>query len=160
MPALMEPESFEAAHDVARLGELPSEELAQRAVELRSLAHREREAGVRHGELQFHIEREARYLAGIDGQREQAARLPRKLRRSELERIDRAEADTETRLEGLRAEAEGVPLRDDARRELAAVGEVLAERAGIASTAARIALPAYVLAELGEAHRSGEGPRL
>jgi hypothetical protein len=96
------------------------------------------------------IERMADFLAGIDGQRERAAGYPRKLGRSELERIDRAEADAEARLAKVRAEAEAIPLRDDARRELAAVSEVLAERAGIASSAARIVPPAYVLAELGE----------
>ena len=139
-----------AAHDVARLGQLPSEELARRAEQLGPLAHREREAGRSHAELQQRIERHADFLAGMDGQRERAAGYPRKLRRSELERIDHTEADTEVRLERLRAEAEVIPLRDDARRELAAVSEVLAERAGIASTAARIAPPAYVLAELGK----------
>ena len=139
-----------AAHDVARLEALPSDELARRREELRSLARQEREGGLRLGELQFHIDGEARYLAGIDRQREQAADLPRKRRRPELERIDRAEAHAEANHARFRAEAEAIPLSDDARRELAAVREVLAERAGIASTAARIAPPAYVLSELGE----------
>jgi conjugative relaxase-like TrwC/TraI family protein len=139
-----------AAHDVARLEGLPSEELGRRAEQLGVLVRQEREAEIRHGELRFHIDREARYLAGIDGQREQVRDLPRKLRRPEVERIDRAEAQTEANLARFRAEAEALPISEKARRELAAVSAVLAERAGIASTAARIAPPAYVLAELGQ----------
>jgi hypothetical protein len=40
--------------------------------------------------------------------------------------------------------------REEARRELAAVEEVLATRGRLAASAARIVAPAYVVAELGE----------
>jgi hypothetical protein len=139
------------AHEVASLEALPSTELARRQEQLRPLARGEREAERSRAELNERIEQEADFLAGMDGQREQAASFPRKLRRRELERIGRTEADTEARLAKFRAEAEALPpIREDARRELSALGEVLAERARLATTAARLAPPPYVIAELGE----------
>jgi conjugative relaxase-like TrwC/TraI family protein len=140
-----------AAHEVARLEALPSTELARRGEELRPLAGEEGRVGRRHAELAQRIAQEADFLAGMDVQRDRAAGHPRKLRRQELMRIDNTEISIEARLAGLRAEAASLPpISERARQELEAVEEVLAARARPAETAARLAPPPYLLAELGE----------
>jgi hypothetical protein len=54
-------------------------------------------------------------------------------------------------LEKYRSERDALPpIREDARRELAAVEEVIAAREQLTRTAARIAPPSYVVAELGQ----------
>jgi hypothetical protein len=45
------------------------------------------------------------------------------------------------------------PLRDDARRESAAIRQVLSEREEQALTAARLSPPSYIVKELGERPR-------
>ncbi len=146
-----------AAHDVAHLEALPTTELARRRDDLRGAARaeasnqREREA------LRDRIESKAEFLAGLDAQRESVRELPRRMRRNELERIDRTEATTRQILARHEAEARRLPAPEDrARQELAAVDRVLAQRRQVALAATRIAPPAYVVKELGE---RPSGPR-
>jgi hypothetical protein len=136
---------------VARAEALPSEELSRRQETLRPLARQEAAEQRRHKELREHIETEADFLSGMDAQHRRASGLPRRSRRRELERIDATEARAETALARLRAEAAALPpISDTARRELAALEEVLRGRVELAVTAARLAPPPYVVKELGE----------
>lgn len=140
-----------AAHDAAQLEALPSAELVERRDDLVAQARKERTNESEHAELQKRIEWEREFLAGMDRQRERVSELPRKLRRSERERIDRTEERTEQSLAELGAELRRMPPVDRrARRELDEVDRVLAERRELAITAARIVPPAYIRAELGE----------
>lgn len=82
-----------AAHDVARLRSLPTETLVAHRADLRRMATQERLNQRDRGPLDHRIEWAKEFLAGMDGQRERAKELPRRDRRSELERIDGAEAD-------------------------------------------------------------------
>ncbi|MGC1166328.1 MAG: MobF family relaxase [Solirubrobacterales bacterium] len=118
-----------AAHDVAKLDGLPTEELRRRQSELSGPAMRER--------------------------------ANQECREALAERIAAAEtrlADPGARgrlaasgLEKYRAERDSLPpIRDDARRELATVEEAIAAREQLTRTAARIAPPPYVAAELGQ----------
>jgi conjugative relaxase-like TrwC/TraI family protein len=140
-----------AAHDVAQLEALPTKELIERRDALRPEARRERLHERERADLQRRVEQEAEFLAGMDGRREWARELPRKLRRSQLERIDRTEQRTERALDRLEAELRRLsPLEHTARRELAAAERVLEERLRAAVLAARLAPPAYITKELGE----------
>lgn len=73
-----------AAHDVARLEALPSVELARRQEELRPLAGKSRRPSAVMRSCANGSTRTPDFLAGIEGQRERAASLPRKMRRSSL----------------------------------------------------------------------------
>ncbi len=87
----------------------------------------------------------------MDVQRERAKGLPRKLRRFELERVDRTEERTEQILDRMEAELRRMPPVDHAaRRELAAAEQVLAKRLQAALLAARLSPPTYITKELGE----------
>lgn len=136
---------------MAQLEALPTAELLKRREMLGSRARQERTNENDRAVLQGRIESEREFLAGMDAQRERAKALPRKLRRSELERIDQTEARTEHSLARLEAELRQMPpVERTARRELAAAEQVLDERLRAAVLAARFAPPAYVTKELGE----------
>ncbi len=118
-----------AAHDVARLDGLPVEELRRRQSELTGPAMRETANQERRQRLAERIEAAEARLADSGARGRLAA--------SGLERY-RAERDSLS------------PIREDARRELAAVEEVIAAREQLTRTAARIAPPPYIVAELGQ----------
>jgi conjugative relaxase-like TrwC/TraI family protein len=140
-----------AAHDVAQLEALLSAHLIERRDSLRPQARQERKNEEQRAELEKRIERVSEFLGGMDAQRDQARELPRKLRRSERERIDRTEARTERQLARTEAELRRMPpVEHAARRELAAVEPVLNERLRAAVLAARLSPPAYIKKELGE----------
>jgi hypothetical protein len=140
-----------AAHDIARLEALPSAELIDRRDSLRPQARQERTHESERADLQKRVERLIEFLADIDAQRDQTKELPRKLRRSERERIDCTEERTEQQLAQSEAElGRMAAVEHQARRELAVAEQVLDERLRLAFTAARIAPPAYITKELGE----------
>jgi conjugative relaxase-like TrwC/TraI family protein len=118
-----------AAHDVARLDGLPVEDLQRRRSELSGPAMRESADQERREAL-------AERIAAAE------ARLADPGARGRLAASD---------LEKYRAERDALPpVREDARRELAAVEEALAAREQLRRTAARLAPPPYIFAELGE----------
>ena len=118
-----------AAHDVARLDGLPIEELRRRQSELSGPAVRERANQERREAL-------AERIAAAEG------RLADPGARGRL---------AASGLEKYRAERDSLPpIREEARRELAAVEEAIAAREQLTRTAARIAPPPYVAAELGQ----------
>jgi conjugative relaxase-like TrwC/TraI family protein len=140
-----------AAHDIAQLEALPTSELIERHDTLRPQARQERTSEDERMDLQKRVERLAEFLAGMDAQRKQARELPRKMRRSELERIDRTEASTQRSLARMEAELRQIPPIDHAaRREQALTEQVLGERLQAAVLAARLAPPIYITRELGE----------
>ena len=140
-----------AAHDVAQIEALPTSELIERRDALGPQANQERMNERDRTELQRRIEQQAEFLAGMDTQRERANGLPRKLRRSERERIDRTEQRTEQALGRIEAELRQMPLVDcRARQELGLVEQALGERLRAAILAARLAPPQYITKELGE----------
>jgi hypothetical protein len=140
-----------AAHDVAQLEALPPAALVERRDTLRSQARQERTNEGDRADLQRRIEREAEFLAGMDVQRVRAKKLPRKLRSSELERIDRTEERTEQILERMEAVLRQMPpVEHAARRELVAAEQVFDERLQAAVLAARLAPPTYITRELGQ----------
>ncbi len=117
-----------AAHDVARLDGLPIEELRRRQSELSGPATRERANQERREALAERIAAAETRLADPGPRGRLAA----------------------SGLEKYRAERDALPpIREDARRELAAVEEAIAAREQLTRTAARIAPPPYVAAELG-----------
>jgi conjugative relaxase-like TrwC/TraI family protein len=140
-----------AAHDVAQLEALPTSELIERRDTLRPQARQERMNEDERADLQKRSEQQAEFLAGMDAQHQRARELPRKLRRSELERINRTEASTQQSLARMEAELRQIPpVEHAARRELAAAEQVLGERLQAAVLAARLAPPTYITKELGE----------
>ncbi len=140
-----------AAHDVAEIEALPTAELIERRDGLHPRVREERANQDRRDELQKRIESNQEFLAGVDGQRERAKELPRKLRRFERGRIDHTEQRTEQALAELEAELRQMPQVDyQARRELATAEQVLDERLRAAVLAARLAPPRYITKELGE----------
>ncbi len=145
-----------AAHDAAQLEALPTKELTERRDALRPHANQERVNERDRADLQRRIEREAEFLGGIDAQREKAEGLPRKLRRSELERIDRTEERTEQALDRMEVELRRMPpVEYQARRELTAAEQVLDGRLRAAVLAARLSPPDYIgQGAGGEAHRA------
>jgi hypothetical protein len=144
-----------AAHDLAQLEALPTKELIERRGALGACARRERVSERERAELQRRIEGDARFLAGMDAQREWAKGLPRKLRRQERARIERTQQRTERLLTRMEAELRQMtPISHRARKELAAVEGVLDERLQAALLAARLAAPTYITKELGERPRN------
>lgn len=140
-----------AAHDIAQLEALPTSELIERRDTLRPQVRQGRINEDERAELQKRAEGLAEFLDGMDAQRQRARELPRKLRRSELERIDRTEAGTQRSLARMEAELRQMPLVEHtARRELAAAEQVLDERLQAAVLAARLAPPTYITRELGK----------
>ena len=118
-----------AAHDVAQLEGLPSEQLRGRRKELDHLASSERSDQQRRENLAERIERA-----------EDNAKAPGAPGRHAAEALEhyRTEMDTLP------------PISHEARDELAAVREVLAARERLAVAATRITPPPYILAELGQ----------
>jgi conjugative relaxase-like TrwC/TraI family protein len=118
-----------AAHDIARLDGLPVEELRRRKSELTGPTMRESANQERREALAERIAAAEARLADPGARGRLAA----------------------SGLEKYQAERDSLPpIREDARRELAAVEEVLAAREQLTRTAARIAPPPYVIAELGQ----------
>lgn len=140
-----------AAHDIAQIEALPTAELIERRDALGPQVLQERMNERDRAELQRQIERDAEFLAGMDSQREWVKGLPRKLRRSERERIDRTEAGAERVLAEKQETLRQMPPVDHAaRRELALTEQVVDERLRAAVLAAHLAPPRYITNELGE----------
>jgi conjugative relaxase-like TrwC/TraI family protein len=118
-----------AAHDVARLDGLPIEELRRRQSELSGPAMRERANQERREALAERIAAAETRLADPGARGRLAA----------------------SGLDKYRVERDALPpIREEARRELAAVEEAIAAREQLTRTATRIAPPPYVAAELGQ----------
>jgi conjugative relaxase-like TrwC/TraI family protein len=118
-----------AAHDVARLDGLPIEELQRRKSELTGPAMRETANQERREALAERIAVAETRLADPGPRARLAA----------------------SGLEKYRVERDALPpIREEARRELAAVEEAIAAREQLTRTAARIAPPPYIAAELGQ----------
>jgi hypothetical protein len=140
-----------AAHDVAQLESLPTSELIERRDTLSSRAELELNTEAERATLQERIEGAEAGVAALDSQRERARELPRKQRRSELQRIHSHEVVARQALERLEARLGQLPPPEDAaRRELAAAQRVLDHRLGAAVLAARLAPPRYITNELGK----------
>jgi conjugative relaxase-like TrwC/TraI family protein len=143
-----------AAHDEAlrsKFSGLPTEELVSRRDDLRPDASHEESMERQRHNLQERIERAREHIEGFEAEREAAQALPRRKRREELSRIDSWEARSRRQAAQLEAELSEIPVvGDTARRELAVVDQVLAQRRELAIIAARISPPAYVKNELGE----------
>jgi hypothetical protein len=128
--AAMRDRAQRAAHDVAGLEGLPSEELQRRRADLTGPASQETDNQQRHR----HVDEQ------IADAEEKLAIFSRPGRESGFEDV----------LARRRAEREALPpIREEAQRELAAVEEVLASREQLALSAARLAPPPYVVVELG-----------
>ena len=139
-----------AAHDAAQLEVLPTSELVARRRELETAAAREVEFAERRDHLQVRIEQARKRLEGLEAQREAAEALPRRQRRRELPRIEVQEPISRERIARFETELRELSSGDAARRELIEVDRVLAKRRELAITAARIAPPTYITAELGQ----------
>jgi hypothetical protein len=140
-----------AAHDVAKLEALPSEGLRRRRDELGLSARREADDDSERERLREWIGSDRARLAELEARRQQVGELPRRERRPELERIEQEAAWPTMRLSRNREALEEMPAPSDvARRELAAVEAVLAQRERMARAATRLSPPAYLTAELGE----------
>jgi conjugative relaxase-like TrwC/TraI family protein len=143
-----------SAHDEAlrsALGGLSTDELVARRNSLRPQAGAEarRERAV--NELEQRIAGHVDFLGGLDTQRERLSAMPRKLRRSESERIEQAEAQTRESLARRESEArELAGVEYKARAELAVIEHLIAERQRLAVAAVRISPPPYIVQELGE----------
>jgi hypothetical protein len=134
-----------------QLQALPTAELIERRNSLGPAAQRGAGNQREREDLQRRIEKKAEFLGAIDAQRERAEELPRRMRRPEHERIDRTEAMTRQALARTEAQAAELPAPEQrAREELAAVEQLLAQRRQLAITAAHLAPPRYITAELGE----------
>ncbi len=143
-----------AAHDAtlrSRFSGLPTEELVARTDELRVAVGREAKAERDLQYLRRQVEVAEHRVERFDRERERAQEMKRRLRKSELARIDDREAVALQGLDELEAGLRELPLPTGAsRQELAVADRVLAERREFAITAARIAPPAYITAELGQ----------
>ncbi len=140
-----------AAHDMAQMKALQTSELIERRDSLRSQVRQERTNEDERAELQRRIEQVREFIGGMGAQREWTKELPRKLRRSERERIDRTEARAKQQLAQLEAQLRRMPpVEHQARQELAVAERVLDERLRAAVLAARLSPPAYITKELGE----------
>ena len=101
--------------------------------------------------MQQRIDQAREHIADYEAQREAAQALPRRQRQEALIRLDAFEAHSLRALSRLEGEMQEVPaVGDAARRELVIAEHVLAERRELVITAARVAPPVYVRAELGE----------
>jgi len=146
-----------AAHDAAlrsRFSGLPTEQLVARSDELLAVVRREANAERELRDLRERVETAERRVEGFDGKRERAQELKRRVRKGELARIDRDEADALKRLDDLEAQVRAFPAPSgSARREFAVADRVLAERRELAIAAAHISPPPYIKTELGERPR-------
>jgi hypothetical protein len=143
-----------SAHDEAlrsALGGLSTDELIARRNSLRPQAGAEARSERAVNELEQRIAANVEFLGRLDAQREHLPALPRKLRRTESERIEQAEAQTRESLAQKESEARELAGGEyKARAELAVVEHLIAERQRLAVAAGRISPPAYVTKELGE----------
>jgi conjugative relaxase-like TrwC/TraI family protein len=136
-----------AAHDIAQLEALPTEELVRRRAELLLTAADEQRAEDWHEQVQREIGEIANDLHQLSAEREAIEALPAPERRfHEAKEQNHREA-----LEARQAEAREHPaVEQTARTELAAVEGLLADRRQLAITAACIGPPPYIRTELGE----------
>jgi hypothetical protein len=139
-----------AAHDIALIEALPTKELIARRGELEVAASREIEYAERRGHLERRIEQARERLQRLEARREAAEALPRRQRQGELTRIGSQQTQSRDAIARYEDEMRKLSVSEAARRDLAVVERVLAQRRQLAATAARIAPPAYVTAELGE----------
>jgi conjugative relaxase-like TrwC/TraI family protein len=139
-----------AAHDEAQLEALPTNELVARQAKLEVAADREGEFQSRRDALQPRIEQARERLGRLESERAQVDALPHPEREHVLSLVDTQEPIARRRIERLKAEMAALPGGTGARRELAAVSRVLADRRELAITAARISPPTYITKELGE----------
>jgi len=143
-----------AAHDAtlrSRFSGLPTEELVARTDELRVAVGHEAKAERDLQYLRRQVEVAERRVERFDRERERAQEAKRRLRKSELARVDRREAVALQGLDELEASLRELPVPTRAsRQELAVADRVLAERRELAITAARISPPPYITAELGQ----------
>jgi hypothetical protein len=148
-----------SAHDLAlrtKLEGLSSPELSRLRDELRSEAGAERMAEDRHHAHDERIAGRDELLAKLDAERWALGPEPRRRRdrqeyRDALRRIETRERQVRNSSERLALEREELPpVAHDARAEVAAIDAVLDRRRDLALAAARVSVPDYVVAELGE----------
>jgi hypothetical protein len=143
-----------SAHDealAARFSALPTVELVARRAELSPAAHREQAAEESREALLARITAARERLAGFEAQREAALAAPRCEREDELARVEAFEAHNRKALARMEEALRSTPeAQHAAREELGVVEGVLAGRRQLAVTAARLAPPGYIRAELGE----------
>ena len=142
-----------AAHEVALRSQysgLPTEELLVRQGEIARAAGEEERIANPRQRLEARIEELREGCAELEAQR-RAEMIGHPEDSATLDRIELNERMAREMLARQEAELAEMPVPgDSARRELAVVDHVLAERRELAATAARIAPPRYIKAELGE----------
>ncbi len=146
-----------AAHDEAlraELRQLSAREIAVREKALDGPLGQESRLRERHAEERRYLEfAEGRYESALDNL-ERVGALGWRQRRRELPRARERVERQRQELDLMRSRVERLePLRDDARRESAAIRQVLTEREEQALTAARLSPPPYIVKELGERPR-------
>ena len=140
-----------AAHDEAQLEALPTAELAARRRELERAADREKILAERRARLKTRIAETEAILTRAGAEREAAEALPyRKRDQGLIARLGATAGMAGEALARYEVEMRELAGGDAAQRELIAVDRVLAQRRELSLTAARIAPPPYVTAELGE----------
>ncbi len=143
-----------SAHDEAlrsALGRLSTDELVARRNSLRPQAGAEARSERAVNELEQRIAANVAFLDRLDAQRERLPTMSRRLRRSEFERIEQAEAQTRESLARKESELRGLAgVEYKARAELVVVEHLIAERQRLAVAAIRISPPTYVTKTLGE----------
>jgi hypothetical protein len=118
---------------------------------LRGPAHAEAQGERSHRELREQIAEDVCFLGRLEAQREGLSSLSRKLRRSEAERIERAEGRTRERIADSEAALRGLASAQyGARAELAVAEHLIAERERRALVAIGLSPPPCILRELGE----------
>jgi conjugative relaxase-like TrwC/TraI family protein len=143
-----------AAHDEAlrsSLGRLSTEELTRRREELAAEAGAERHNEESHQRLTEQIASADRKLDQIAEQAEWVGEMPRRQRRSELERLQEHADHNSAKADRLEAQQRGLdPVDHRARAESAVIDYLLAERKRSELVALRISPPDYIVKELGE----------
>jgi hypothetical protein len=146
--------SQSAAHDEAlrsSLGQLSTQELTLRRQELRAEAGAERRTEESHDRLAEQVARADRNLDRIAEQAERVGELPRRQRRSELERLQTQADRSSEAADRLEGQQRGLaPVEHRARAESAVIDYLLAERQRAELAALRISPPPYIVKELGE----------
>jgi conjugative relaxase-like TrwC/TraI family protein len=141
-----------AAHEVAlrsRYSGLPTEELLARQREVAGAAMDEERIANPRGRLEARVEELRQACAELQERRAELIRDPEG--GGGLSRIETNLRLAAKMLAEQEAELAETPVPgDSARRELAVIDRVLAERRELAVTAARIAPPPYITAELGQ----------
>ncbi len=130
---------------------MPTAELSARREELKSAARREASFAERRRALAERIEDTHAIMRRLAGEREAAEVLPRRKQdKGVLARIEASEGMGREALARYGEEMRELSIGDAAQRELIAADRILASRRQLAITAARIAPPTYITAELGE----------